>query len=60
MNTLSNVNYTVDKVKVIHYNQTAGQQYGTYDMWHMDEFYDKLDELKKQREATVQRQQNSN
>ena len=56
----TNVKYTVDKVKVIHYNQTTGQQYGTYDMWHMDEFYDKLDELKKQREAMVQQQQNSN
>ena len=54
----TNVNYVVDRVNVIHYNQTTGREYGTYDLWHMKEFYDKFNELEKQREET--RQQNSN
>mgnify|MGYP003571294183 CR=1 FL=1 len=44
------IDYIVSKASVIHYNQTTGQEYGTYDPWHMSEYHDKLQEMNKQSE----------
>ncbi len=46
------VNYIANKAGVIHYNQTTGQEYGTYDPWHMDEYDDKWHEIDKQLDKT--------
>ena len=56
------VNYTANKASVIHYNQTTGQEYGTYDPWHMEEYSDKWHEIDKQLDKAGQKnaQQNSN
>ena len=50
----SNVNYAANRTNVIHYNQTTGREYGTYDPWHMKAFYDKFDEINKQRKESAQ------
>ena len=50
----SNVNYVTNRTNVIHYNQTTGREYGTYDPWHMKAFYDKFDEINKQRKESAQ------
>ena len=44
-----NAAYTADKASVIHYNQTTGIKWGTYDPWHMKEYHDKLEEIKQQK-----------
>lgn len=49
-----NVVYIANEVGVIHYNQTTGQEYGTYDLWHMKEYYDKFHEIENQRKGAVQ------
>jgi len=50
----SNVNYVTNRTNVIHYNQTTGREYGTYDPWHMKAFYDKFDEINKQHKESAQ------
>ena len=67
---IGNINETIEFTKerveliakscaTIHYNQTTGQEYGTFDPWHLKEFMDKYLELDKQyKEKQIETQNN--
>lgn len=44
----NNVSYLKNKSEVIHYNQTTGRTAGTFDPWHMSDFWKKYNEVGEQ------------